>query len=311
MNSKYLKIIIIVVISFLGIIFYFSVRHSGRVILRPNIQQVVDSMQNLSFQGSNLNMMGRKPIPSSQFARFVYLCDSATTDELILLTEHKSSVVRCYAFDALSERGLSNFIQLLQSHIDDTSRFEIQYFDMIDYTSVSLHLKFVTLNNYLEKCEPIENNYSFIRSLAITTETPNAVIALSKYKRIGDEDIINRYLAVNDARLHRYGLMAAREFPSELLYDSLVKLYKMEIAYEVPLLLCFPLYQSLAQYEKSECQSFFIAALSKPDKYHMRKIALYVALNKYPTPFYYSILSRIELTEFDKKLLDEYKYYYN
>jgi hypothetical protein len=116
--------------------------------LRGVISMVADSIATGDFESENLNMMGREPIHSNQFRRFVYLADSATTEELYALTHHKSPVVRCYAFDALAYRHPSGFLRTIDQEQGDTSKFRSRFFDVANFASVKEHLNESTVSIY-------------------------------------------------------------------------------------------------------------------------------------------------------------------
>lgn len=59
--------------------------------------------------------------PSEQWLRFDSLRTLLTEEQLILLTENESPVVRCYAFDALMESNSKQTISILLKHANDTT----------------------------------------------------------------------------------------------------------------------------------------------------------------------------------------------
>jgi hypothetical protein len=54
---------------------------------------------------------------------YCYLIDSTSIDDLVLLTNHESAIVRYYSFIALSFRRYDKIDAIVLDHIDDTSEF--------------------------------------------------------------------------------------------------------------------------------------------------------------------------------------------
>lgn len=66
--------------------------------------------------------VGYAGVESETWKAFQDLKNSATEKELELLCEHANPAVRCYAFQALVERGYKDCYQMVASHLADTVR---------------------------------------------------------------------------------------------------------------------------------------------------------------------------------------------
>ncbi|MBS1493878.1 MAG: hypothetical protein JST55_10215 [Bacteroidetes bacterium] len=149
------------------------------------------------------------------------------TTLLISLTRHPNPVIRCYSFRALTNKGFKNFFPLLIEHIQDTSRVECMYADVIfrqkagdffidnvkfEYTNAFdyampnqvyldslqkyiLDSVIIFTDNKLDYLKNIlfnknfnENYYDRIKYIA--SENIYANVALSKYRREFDAEII-------------------------------------------------------------------------------------------------------------------------
>jgi hypothetical protein len=270
------------------------------------IQGIADSLSQGEIESPNLNMMGREPIPSQQYRRYETLKDSATLEELAQLTNHSSAVVCCYAFDALSERKAPNFFQLVQSHLTDSANIRVHFFDVVSYVKVSDYLKKGALCHYFETSVPEEAQYSVVRDFATTKEVPEAIIALARFRKAGDEEVIISYF--DDARLRVLAATASREFPSARLFPKLSQLHRQELSRDLPsLLFCVPLYEALVQYKVPETLSMLSTSLTEPQEFaaSIHKVSIYVALTKYPDKFYQGIIDHIKLSPEEKKGVDE------
>jgi hypothetical protein len=60
------------------------------------------------------------PQPSPQWIRYLSLSSHATSDELVLLTDHVNPAVRCYAFLLLAKRKDPRICEILRGRLSDT-----------------------------------------------------------------------------------------------------------------------------------------------------------------------------------------------
>jgi len=269
----------------------------GQLRLRAPVERVADSLSTGRFESENLNMMGREPVHSEQFRRFVYLADSATTEELYALTRHESPVVRSYAFDALAYRHPPRFLVLVDKQQTDTAGFASQFFDMGSYTTVAKHLIQSAVPIYLRNYVPDSSDYSVLRDMAVTKRVPNALIALAQFKSLQDTGLIISYL--DDRRSIVYGLQAISRFPSASFFFRVTRVCKDQLALPLPSLhILVPLYEALVQYQRAEALTSLHDALSVTDDFagSLHRVALSVALSKHHSSFFDSLRDKLSLT---------------
>ena len=81
---------------------------------------VHDSIVNVSVKKlSELNHLSNSP--TYDIAYFSDLMLFASNEKLVSLTNHKSPIVRCYAFRGLVERKHGDFKNIFEKHLNDTS----------------------------------------------------------------------------------------------------------------------------------------------------------------------------------------------
>src|SRR3712207_5628044 len=87
------------------------------VSLRPKIKQVAERMAEDKVLSSET--AGIAANPTEQWMMFERLQKEATTEELLALTEYPSAVVKCYAFQALTNRKGVDLFSLVIKHLTD------------------------------------------------------------------------------------------------------------------------------------------------------------------------------------------------
>lgn len=71
-------------------------------------------------------IVGFGGISSEQYGRFIKLKLNASDSELVLLTKNLNSVIKAYAFLALTEKSYSGIKQIIEEHITDRQAFRYQ-----------------------------------------------------------------------------------------------------------------------------------------------------------------------------------------
>ena len=306
--------------------------------LRPAIQKLVNSIAKTNVvMGSAVGEAGSRP---AQWDEYINLTKAATSKELIELTDNASGVVRCYAFQALANRKDKNIFNILLSHLNDTARIETlfgctggtimvgDYF--VDVVTPGLvdpesqkrddaeksvldsillfdkHINLVAKSQVLNKLSPLKKFYQRVREITVSENTPEAILALAKYKNKNDVSIIARFL--KDESLQFWGIQAAREFPDKTFYPELVQVFENEWnkeKYDYPLWRV--LYQALAKYPEEKTSELFDRTIQSTDVFRRNTLGVYllVALNRYPDTEFASIKSRIKLAE---PYLEEYSF---
>lgn len=85
----------------------------------PDLKKIVDGLE----KGNRVESshIGEGGSPSKQWDKYEQLKKVATIDQLVALTDHKNSAVRCYAFQALAAKRSDKVFSILLKHLNDTS----------------------------------------------------------------------------------------------------------------------------------------------------------------------------------------------
>lgn len=299
------------------------------VSLRPEITKLV---QNIAadnvVKGAAVGIAG---IRTEQWDRYEHLKRTATGDELMLLSSHTNPVVRCYAFQALVHRKVDVFPILLQ-HLKDDERVETlegciggtekvgDYFintvmpgyadegsyemsarQLTELDSILINDKTVKVSrkeSLLSTIRPNQKFYKQIRELAIQGN-PEAVLGLARFRNPLDIDIIKNLFSDNENSY--YAIYAAREFPHESFYPYLVAAFENEWSQK---LYSYPkwriIYQALAKYPTTETYELFDRTINTNNNFRSQTLGTYllIALNKYPSPIFEPLKTRIKLDQY-------------
>jgi hypothetical protein len=275
-------------------------------LIRPEILELVRQIERDSvLQGPLLGMMGDTLFPSPQFIRFSELKRKATLDELVLLTDHGSPVIRCHAIEAVLDSAAEAFLPGMLAHLRDTAQVTVQQFDFITYMTVGDYLRIEVLSAYLLHVLPNEKSYELIRNLVVRDKVPTAIVALAKFRKQTDEDLI--IAKVEDEATRYYGLMAVREFPAASFFPVLRRIhgeYLSELSLQF--LAQAMLYEALAQYKTAETVTLLEKALRAAEREELRlhRIYIFAALEKYPDPVFQEVKESIKLEPEEKKILE-------
>lgn len=226
--------------------------------LSQKTQDIVsDLIEYGEITGSAVGYSGGKP---KQWDNFTDLKKNATDQELLLLTEHPNPVVKCYAFDLLVKKRNKNSFNILKENLKDTTSVSTQYGCIGSMTRVNDYFiesmsrpypdnEYLTesdkrtldslilftpnlISNYknrlLERIEPEEKYYDRIRELALKGNN-SAIIAISKYQKENDIELINKLLENKDTDIQFYGLKAVKNFPNENSFEYIKKIHSLEI----------------------------------------------------------------------------------
>jgi phosphoglycolate phosphatase-like HAD superfamily hydrolase len=277
--------------------------------------------------------------PSSQWDKYEQLKKVATNDQLISLTDHKNSAVRCYAFQALAAKRSDKIFTVLINHLNDTSIVHTQngcigmsqltgdyfvdvvtlnYIEIDSYKlnpaekkildSILLNDKSIILSaksSVLEALKPTTDNYERIRQLVKDDRNESALRALAKYQRQTDKELITSFF--KDDNTQSSALYAVREFPDDYFYSFVVKVFEQEWKQE---LYDYPkwriCYQALAKYPRPETIELFDRTTKSKDEFRYETLCKYllIAITKYPNKLYDQIKARIKLSSYQ---MDEVK----
>jgi len=175
-----------------------------------------------------------------QYKLYIQLQKTATTDELLEYIDDKRPVVKIYAIKCLDDRKYGNLFQLAVKHIHDTNKVReaghrsrdvyvgdffvgiqnISEIELRQLDSIILYTdnKLFYLNRLLSEIEPNERHYERIRYLADKNEF--AVIALAKYRKESDIDLISTQILKNSY----FTIEAIEIFPAEPFKKNLLTL---------------------------------------------------------------------------------------
>jgi hypothetical protein len=274
--------------------------------------------------GSAVGEAGQEP---QQWRNFIFLKSVATTNDLLVLTDYKNPVVRCYAFYALAEQKHDSVYSILFRHLCDTSEVETlfgcigssekvgDYFFETVYpmskvqdtllTSTQIHqidsaLLFGTNNKIyarswlLTKTLPKMELYKRIKEIAINEHLPESILALARFKNKDDIPLIRQYLNNEESRY--YALYGVREFPDTAFYPELLNIFEQnwkEKYYDYPEWRI--LMQSLVKYPIDKTLALFERILITDDKFRNETLSRYltIAIKKFPNELFIPIFKRI------------------
>ena len=306
---------------------------SEPVKVRPEIQTIVDSMAN--YNQLNSSGVGYAGTSTPQWKRYEKLSSTASLPELRALTSYKNSVVRCYAYDALTARSDTASFSILLNHLRDTAKVATfigcissdeltgDYFlnAVTPYDSTSSgyklspkqrsiidsilifdkHIMLSAKYNLLYDLKPQPRYYSRVREIALHEKMPVAVWALARYKRTNDVGIIKN--AFNNSRAEDYAIRSATLMADSSFYPILTKIFEREWKeklydyqkWEI-------LYQALARYPKqAQTLVFFNRTVQTKDKFRSKTLGadLLIAITKYPDPAFESFKKQIKLGKYE------------
>ncbi|MHA4847802.1 hypothetical protein ACX0G7_26790 [Flavitalea antarctica] len=128
-------------------------------------------------------------IRPEQYDNFEELRKKATRTELIALTDHPNSVVRCYAFWALSYDSSINLLPIVIQHIADTALVNTQFGCVGSRKQVGDFFINVITPGYIDQNSNKLENFEELDSILIYT--PNSLYATEK--AIGEAKLTERF----------------------------------------------------------------------------------------------------------------------
>ncbi|HYG15600.1 MAG TPA: hypothetical protein VEC12_07580, partial [Bacteroidia bacterium] len=197
-------------------------------------------------------------IRPEQYNNFVELEETATREELIMLTNHSNGVVRCYSFWALSHDSTAELFPVILNHLNDTG-FVSTLFGCIGgdemvgdffinivtpgYVDLQSHklnpIQFAVLDsiliytpnnlwaksNAILRAKPSERDYLKLRELVIKEHNQDALVKLAQYRKEQDVELIlnNREKSKTDEGGYFYTYKAIIEFPHPDFFPLLEK----------------------------------------------------------------------------------------
>lgn len=302
--------------------------------LSPKIERIVKKIEKENMYKSSA--VGYAGVRTEQWDRYEKIKSDAAEQELIILTDHKNSAVRSYAFQALAERKSDSTFEILLNHLTDTAQLQTFQGCIVSSQTVGdffldvVTPKYISLDAYklnrrqrktvdslllhddkakirnrstlLQKLEKDEINYERIRKIYLKEEDPSTLVALSKFNLEKDKQFVIDWLTKTKTRDQYHGLKAARYFLDEDIYLYLIKIHEQEInkpvGFNYPLIRM--LYFVLVQYQTEQTRELLEMSLqTKGSTYTYHSQYLWLALEKYPYPTFTGLQDRIKLSEYE------------
>lgn len=228
--------------------------------------------------------------PSEQYARYELLKKIATIEELTILTSHKNSAVRCYAFQALAAKNGKNIFNVLLNHLHDTCSILIRssclgldcfvgdyfidvvtpgYIDQSLYKlnqkeqqildSILLYDESILLyaqSRVFDRLEPIEKYYSRVREFVVVERNEFALKMLAKYHKQNDKKLIASFFKDESTQLS--AISAVGEFPDNYFYPFVKKVFEKDLFADLSNVSKKEIYfQTLAKFPNAETVTLF------------------------------------------------------
>jgi hypothetical protein len=261
---------------------------------------------------------------------YLFLRDTAKTEDLqkLLLNEHP--YIRTYAFAALSYRKFDNLFPVLVANLKDTTKinqftfdvedsscpadlmlsyaiedFDSSHKDVIRKLILTKYSHLNTLEEILLFHKPIPEDYRYIRQIAQgETFGKSRIIALSRYKKQADVELIRKWLKEDGYYSgYRVIFMAAENFPDATFKKDLIE-YKTKIKMDYDMSGHKYYFNSLAAYKDKDCLSVLEEFVNQPTdndnpykkaNYRNRNLSLiHQALKKYHVKMFNALEKRIE-----------------
>lgn len=297
----------------------------------PDLKKIVEGIEKANRVESS--HIGEGGSPSSQWDKYEQLKKVATIDQLVALTYHKNSAVRCYAFQALATKRSDKIFSVLLKHLKDTSRVYTQsgcigmtqlvgdYFVEVvtpNYIEVDIYklnqtekktLDSILLNDktimisakssVLENLKPTADNYARIRELVKDDRNESALRTLAMYQKQTDKELIASFF--KDDNTQSSALYAVSEFPDTYFYAFVKKVFEQEWKQE---LYDYPkwriCYLTLAKYPIPETIELFDRTTKSKDEFRYETLCKYllIAITKYPNKLYDPIKAKIKLSSY-------------
>ena len=255
----------------------------------------------------------------------------ATTEELYLLLNNRSPIVRCYSFIALCNRkedvfdflinNLNDYEFLSSLHYDLPRGFKVSDFYISHARDILNNNQITQLDSILifdeesklewrihlvSQLTPHEKYYKVVRKLA-SEGNQTALVTLAKYQKKEDKELILRDYSINDN--NALIVKAIREYPDLEFYPYLIKKYKRNWSDRYHYWSEWRmLYQALAQYpDQKQTVKYYNKTLKIIGRFKRQMFSTFmkVAILRYPNPIFDPILEKIDLEEhFERDVIE-------
>ena len=297
--------------------------------ISQDVKEIVEEIEEINMVGgSAVGEAGRKP---KQYQNFENLREKANIKELIELTMHPNAVVRVYGFWGLLYTDYSDFYSIVKNHISDNEYVHTQFgciasqmkvgdffielvtpgridsnssklnqtdLAQLDSTLIYESNNLSNKHSAINRAKKSEKLYPRLRFLAVNQKNQSALVAIAKFKKEQDVEIIlkNRSKSKSDEGGYFYTYKAISKFPHPsffpLLEANLAKtLDNTHYSNEWR-----QLYKAIASYQNEEAVKLLKIPFENVVHYNMRKYHLdyiYDALKEFKTPIYDNLLWRL------------------
>ncbi len=302
-----------------------------KIEMRSSIKKLTDGISKDNILKSS--SVGYEGVKTDQWKRFAKLKKVATDNELILLTEHSNSVVRCYSFQALATRKNIDVFPILLKHLNDTARVNTfqgciismqmtgdyfldvvtpDYVDLDAYKlktgqraivdSILLFDKSIYISakyNLLSQIKPNQSYYNRILEIAKKENNPIAIIALARFQNQSNLAFIKTFFDNENSEYE--ATSCAIVFPDSSFFPNLQNLFEKQWAkkqYDYSLWRI--LYQALAKYPRPETFMMFKRTSESTDSFRYQTLGTYliIAITKYPNQLFEPLRNKIKLDDY-------------
>ncbi|CAN5439420.1 hypothetical protein BH11BAC3_BH11BAC3_21690 [soil metagenome] len=308
--------------------------------IRPVVKHLADSIA--KYDRIDELYIGYPVTKSKQYERIIQLTDISFSAELLELTENNNTTIKCAAFQSLCAKDSVDVIPIVITHLYDTSLVAIQegclgsrkmtgdYFLQTFYQYLTTKDSSYLVRNYSgiakidsiifydrdillgykeAKIKSINGDtlyYDRVREIAIKERIPVSVLALAKYRKQQDKEIIESYFS--DKRTQYYAIWAVREFPDSTFYPLLIKVFENEWKSKYYDYLKWRiLYQAQAQYPNEKTLALFDKTIAVRNKFKRQTLGRYltIAITKYPNTLFEKYRNKVEIDKLYKDFLVE------
>lgn len=280
---------------------------------------------------------------TKQWKRFERLQRDANDMELKYLTSHKNPVVRCYAFQALADRNNSEIFEILIDHLNDDENVSTFIGCIVssqlvgDFFLNAVNPKYIPETEYelnernqrildslvlfetdakllarswlLQDVEPKPAYYEKLKEVYVKEKDPYSLIALARYKKEEDQELITSWLENDETNKQSIGLKAISNWPDAFFYPFVEMIHEQEINKSTGFnySLIRELYMVLVQYKNAKSRDLILKTLSNTEgatlEYHKQYI--WLALTKHPDASYQGIIEKIDISDWKKEMFKD------
>ena len=256
---------------------------------------------------------------------YLFLRDTAKTEDLKALLSSDYPYIRIYAFGALAYRKYVGLFQIVIDNLNDTTRiqqytgdygydvcpadlmlwytvdqFSSEQKDILKKLILTKYIHLNTLEKVLLFHKPTIDSYSFVRAIVSKGSTGKfGLIALSRYCKHEDFELIRTgfSLEIDDVYYRGYKVFfkAIENFPDKSLEADLIQYKGQEMHADQETDEYYV--RALASYKDNDCLNVLKELARQDRKYKYRtfrnRVTIYKALKKHYSPIYDGLMKEI------------------